>query len=227
MTGGAHVSRPNEDSFVAAALAADAELAHETALVRRRYDRGAWRYDVMVWPMELMMMGRFRRRLISLVAGPRVLEVGVGTGKNLPSYRAEHQVDAIDFSPRMLDRARRKPVPTNITLHLMDVQDLQYPDATFDTVVSTCVFCSVPDPVRGLREIRRVLRPQGRALLLEHVRPGTRWLGALFDRLDPIVSCAGPHINRRTIDNIHAAGLRIEREEDLLSDIVKLIVAHA
>lgn len=194
--------------------------------MRRRYDRGAWRYDLCAWPMELAGMARFRRRLFALVEGPRVLEAGVGTGRNLPLYDSRHRVEAIDFSPRMLDRARRKPVPPNVTLRPMDVQELQYPDRSFDTVVSTCVFCSVPDPVRGLTELRRVLRPGGCALFLEHVRPGHAVLAALFDRLDPIVARSGPHINRRTVENIRAAGFQIEREDNLLSDIVKLVVAR-
>ena len=171
-------------------------------------------------------MDRFRGRFIAQVHGPRVLEVGVGTGRNLPLYGPDLQIEAIDFSPRMLDRARRTPWPANVTLQLMDVEDLQFPPGTFDTVVAACVFCSVPDPVQGLREIRRVLRPDGTALFLEHVRPGTRWLAAVFDRLDPLVSRAGPHINRRTIDNIRAAGFTIEREENLVSDVLKLVVAH-
>jgi ubiquinone/menaquinone biosynthesis C-methylase UbiE len=176
--------------------------------------------------MELAMMGRFRRRLISEVSGPRVLEVGVGTGKNLAYYAPDLRVDAIDFSPRMLARARRRPQRAGVQLHAMDVQQLQFEDGAFDTVVSTCVLCSVPDPVRGLQEIRRVLRPGGRGLFLEHVRPGHPWLGKFFDWLDPIVSKAGPHVNRRTVDNVRAAGLAIEGEENLLWDIVKLIVAR-
>ena len=198
----------------------------ETDIVRHRYDRGAARYDLLTWPMEKMAMDRFRGRLIAQVGGPWVLEVGVGTGRNLPLYRPGLQIDAIDFSPRMLERARRKPLPPNVTLHLMDVQDLQFPPGSFDTVVATCVFCSVPDPVRGLSEIRRVLRPGGRALFLEHVRPGAPWLAKVFDWLDPLVSRAGPHINRRTMDNITAAGFAVDREENLMSDIVKLVVAH-
>lgn len=197
-----------------------------TDVVRRRYDRGAARYDLMTWPMEKMAMDRFRGRLIALVRGPHVLEVGVGTGRNLPWYGSDLQIEAIDFSSRMLDRARRRPVPANVTLHLMDVEQLRFPPGRFDTVLATCVFCSVPDPVKGLCELRRVLRPGGRALFLEHVRPGNRWLAAAFDRLDPLVARMGPHINRRTIDNIRAAGFTIEREENLLSDVLKLVVAH-
>ena len=198
----------------------------ETDVVRHRYDRGAGRYDVVTWPMEKMAMDRYRGRLIAQVNGPRVLEVGVGTGRNLPLYRPDLQIDAIDFSPRMLERARRKPIPANVTLHLMDVQELRFPPGSFESVVATCVFCSVPDPVRGLSEIRRVLRPGGRALFLEHMRPGAPWLATLFDWLDPLVARAGPHINRRTMDNIRAAGFAIEREDNLLSDVLKLVVAR-
>lgn len=201
-------------------------LHTESALVRERYDRTARHYDVMTWPMEVMAMDRYRSRLIAEVEGARVLEVGVGTGRNLSLYPDAVQVDAIDFSPRMLERAQRRPPRTNVRLALMDVQELAWPSETFDTVVSTCVFCSVPDALKGLQEIRRVLRAGGRALFLEHVRPGTPWLAALFDWLDPFVSRRGPHINRRTMETIRAAGFVVEREENLMSDVLKLVVAH-
>lgn len=201
--------------------------ARETSEVRRRYDRASWYYDLQIWPMEILGMKRFRREVLDRVSGPRVLEVGVGTGINLPDYPTDLLVDAIDLSPRMLARARRRPAHAHVLFHEMDVQHLAFPDASFDTVVATCVFCSVPDPIVGLKEVRRVLRPTGRGVLLEHVRPGGRRLGALFDRLDPIVSRIGPHINRRTADNIRAAGLTIETEQNLYSDILKLFVLCA
>ena len=200
--------------------------ASPTAVVRERYDRGAGRYDFITWPMERMAMDRFRRRLFADVRGPRVLEVGVGTGRNLSLYRPDVHVDAIDFSPRMLERARRRSVPPHVALHLMDVEELRFPSASFDTVVCTCVFCSVPDPIRGLREIGRVLRSGGQALFLEHVRPASPWLAAIFDWLDPLVARAGPHINRRTVENIEAAGLTITRENNLVSDVLKLVIAQ-
>jgi ubiquinone/menaquinone biosynthesis C-methylase UbiE len=201
-------------------------LHTESALVRERYDRTARHYDIMTWPMEVMAMDRYRSRLIAEVDGARVLEVGVGTGRNLSLYPDAVRVDAIDFSPRMLERAQRRPPRANVRLALMDVQELAWPSETFDTVVSTCVFCSVPDALKGLQEIRRVLRAGGRALFLEHVRPGTPWLAALFDWLDPFVSRRGPHINRRTMETIRAAGFVVEREENLMSDVLKLVVAH-
>jgi ubiquinone/menaquinone biosynthesis C-methylase UbiE len=198
----------------------------DTITARRRYDRAARRYDVMTWPMEVLAMDRYRARLIDQVQGPRVLEVGVGTGRNLPLYTDGVHVDAIDFSPAMLERARRRPGRPNVELQLMDVEQLQWPAESFDTVVSTCVFCSVPHPLRGLAEIRRVLRVGGRALFLEHMRPGAAWLAAVFDWLDPLVSRSGPHINRRTMDTIREAGFVVEREDNLMSDILKLVVAR-
>lgn len=207
--------------------AAATDGGRQTADVRRRYDRASRYYDLQLWPMELLGMRRFRRKVLDRVSGSRVLEVGVGTGINLPDYPAAVLVDAIDLSPRMLAHARQRPVRAHVVLREMDVQNLVFSDATFDTVVATCVFCSVPDPIAGLMEVRRVLRPNGRAVLLEHVRPGGRRLGALFDRLDPLVSRAGPHINRRTVDNVRAAGLTIETEQNLFSDVLKLIVARA
>jgi ubiquinone/menaquinone biosynthesis C-methylase UbiE len=198
----------------------------DSAAVRDRYDRASRLYDIKLWPMEALMFNRFRARLMSHVRGPRILEIGVGTGRNLTGYRSDVRVEGIDLSPGMLQRARRRRYTADIALREMNVEHLTYPPETFDTAVSTCVFCSVADPVRGLREIRRVLKRDGQALFLEHVRPGNPWLAAMFDRLDPFVSRFGPHINRRTVANIRAAGFTIEQEHDLVVDIVKLLIAR-
>ncbi len=163
------------------------------------------------------------------VRGPRILEVGVGTGKNLPYYPKDVQVTAIDLSPAMLQRAKAKAAQGGyaVDLNLMDAQRLDLPDASFDTVVSTFVFCSVPDALRGLQEVRRVTKPGGQVLLLEHTRSPNPAIGRIMDWLNPlVVRLMGANINRRTVENVRAAGLTIVRVDDLaLGGIVKLIEA--
>lgn len=199
-----------------------------TQRVRRRYDRIAPLYEWLEAPMEACALGRWRRELLARVRGPEVLEAGVGTGKNLPLYPAGVSLTAMDLSPRMLARSRDKAGRARVRRAVMDVERLALPDDGFDEAVATFLFCSVADPVRGLAELGRVVRPGGRILLLEHVRPQGAVLGPLFDTLDPLtVRIMGPHINRDTVANIRAAGLRIESEEDLFRDIVKLLTCRS
>ncbi len=194
-----------------------------TASVVKKYNRNALVYD----SMDRMIRDEWRRKVIREACG-RVLEIGVGTGRNLPLYDPQitQELIGIDFSPGMLGRARRKQCGVPHSLLAMDAQALGFPDASFDTVLATCVFCTVPDPVLGLREARRVCRPEGRILLLEHVRIDRPVIGTLMDLIDPIsVFIVGTHINRRTVENVRQAGLRIDRVEAIHGDLVKLIHA--
>lgn len=197
-----------------------------TATAQRRYDRQAALFDLREAPMELFI-GRWRRRLWSQIPpGSRVLEIGVGTGKNMRWYPPGVSVVAVDFSPKMLARAvrRARRGRLDVALVLMDAQALALTDASFDAVVTTCVFCSVPDPVLGLQEVRRVLRPDGRIVLLEHVRSRLPLLGRMMDWLNPLsVRLQGVNINRDTVRNVQKAGLHIRRVNNVLLDIFKLI----
>jgi len=197
-------------------------------ITRDRYNRIAFIYDLMEAPLEFFRLAAWRKKLSSRIVGSRALEVGVGTGKNLSYYPPTVKISAIDLSRRMLSRARKKSMRNNLKVKFleMDVQQLEFPDHFFDTVFATFVFCSVPDPVSGLKELRRVCKPDGRLLLLEHVRPGNPVLGYIFDLLNPlVVRMMGANINRRTIDNIKSAGWQVQIDQKLSSDIVRWIEA--
>lgn len=196
--------------------------------IRRRYDRISRVYDLFEKPMEIMALKKWRVEIMKDLKG-KVLEVGVGTGKNIEFYPDGTDITAIDFSPKMLEKARSKAEKLNkiVDLKLMDVQSLDFSDNTFDTVFTTCVFCSVPEPVKGLMEIRRVCKSGGRVIMIEHVRSEKKALGLVMDIFNPlVVNLYGANINRRTVDNIGKAGFTKVEVSNLYGDIVKKIVIY-
>jgi ubiquinone/menaquinone biosynthesis C-methylase UbiE len=200
-----------------------------TEKIKARYDRISPYYDHMELLLEKVAFSRWRRKVFDSLDGDTILEVGVGTGKNLDFYPVGKRIAAIDFSQGMLSRARRKVESKGVKVDLvdMDIQDLRFRDQSFDTVFGTFVFCSVPDPIRGLREIKRVCKGFGKIILLEHVRPGSTLLGKIFDLLNPItVKFMGVNINRNTVANIQRAGLNVLEEKNLFRDVVKFVVAN-
>jgi ubiquinone/menaquinone biosynthesis C-methylase UbiE len=199
----------------------------KSAAVREKYDRKAASYDCLLLPMEKMAMEKKKKKLCSKARG-LVLEAGVGTGANLPYYPADITVIGVDFSPKMLAKAQKKLPHTKaqVELRLADIQDLPFPDHTFDNVITACVFCSVPDPIQGLKELRRVTKPNGQLFFLEHVRSKNFILGPAMDWLNPpLHRLFGTNINRKTENNMVLAGLTIIAVENLFGDIVKLITA--
>lgn len=196
--------------------------------IRRRYNRAARFYDLLEKPMGIMVLKKWRMEVMKDLEG-KVLEVGVGTGKNIEYYPEGIDITAIDFSEKMLERAKEKAKRFNKEVNLiqMDVQDMKFPDDAFDTVFTTCVFCSVPDSIKGLKEIRKVCKPTGKIIMIEHVRSEKKVLGLIMDALNPlVVNTYGANINRRTIENIHKSGYTNVEVTNLSGDIVKKIVIH-
>lgn len=200
-----------------------------TEAAKKRYNRIAPVYDFMEGVVERSRYSKWREMLWDRVEGSNILEVGVGTGKNFPYYPGGVEITAIDFSDKMLSRARDKARKQGVQVDLrqMDVQNLEFEDDTFDTVVASFVFCSVPDPIQGLKEVERVCKPGGNVLLLEHVLSANRILAWLMNLANPIaVRVVGANINRRTVENVSKSGLKVEQVTDLDLGIFKLIEAR-
>jgi ubiquinone/menaquinone biosynthesis C-methylase UbiE len=180
-------------------------------------------------PLERLGLAGWRRQLFRSVESP-VLEVGIGTGASLDWYNGGLLLVAVDREGAMARSARERAVAleTPVAIVQTDAQYLAFRDEIFASVVTSLVFCSVSDPVEGLRQIRRVLRPGGRLYMLEHVRPNHSLLGPLADLLNiPWHAFSQEcNLNRRTSDNVVAAGFRLESVERRFFGAVNLMVAR-
>ncbi len=157
----------------------------------------------------------------------RVLFVGVGTGVDIPHFPPGQTIIAIDISDKMLIKAcpRARAYPGRVVLLRADARNLKFPDASFDTVVTSCTMCSVPDPVRAFREFSRVLRPSGRLLMFEHVRSRNRMLGLSLDMMTLWTRLSGTEMNRDTLSNARKAGFLVTSVASVFLDIILAIRA--
>lgn len=174
----------------------------------RRFD---WLAPIYDWSMTIAerAIRPYRQDLLSRAAG-RVLEIGIGTGATLQYYPPGCQVVGIDTSPSMLQRAGKKAARLGMefTPVIMNAERIGFPDGHFDTVVTSLVLCSVGNPLQVLCEIRRILRPDGRALFLEHVRP-SGVLGMVFDAVNVVWSQVVCQLNRQTESLVKRAGFEL------------------
>ncbi|MBZ0139948.1 MAG: class I SAM-dependent methyltransferase [Pseudorhodoplanes sp.] len=195
-----------------------------------RYQRIAPFYDLLDLPFEYRRYRRIRPLLFEGLSG-RILDAGVGTGRNFPFYPRGAMITGIDLSPAMLARAerRRAEAGADITLRQMDVTRLDFPDRSFDAAVATFLFCVLPDELQvpALREIGRVVRTGGTIRLLEYTRPRGRFRRALTRLWEPWVGWAyGAGFDRRTQEHIPQAGLQLVDARFVYDDLIKLITAR-
>jgi ubiquinone/menaquinone biosynthesis C-methylase UbiE len=202
----------------------------ETGKVLRIWEKSAPHYDKQIALLEKIWFVGGREWLTTRAQG-RVLEVAVGTGRNLPFYRADVSVTGIELSPAMLSIARQRAtdleVDIDVDLRIGDAQALPFGDQAFDTVICALSLCTIPDPATAIGEMRRVLVPGGRLLLLDHIGsnwPPIRAVQWLVERVT--IRLAGEHFTRRQLPLVQAAGFDILEVERLKAGSVERICAQ-
>ena len=198
-----------------------------TARQRRVWDKTAPNYDKQIAFFERIQFGGGREWLGARARG-RILDVAIGTGRNLPHYPADTTITGIELSPAMLTIAKQRAIDVGRVADLRegDAERLPFDDATFDTAVCALSLCTIPDPAAAISEMKRVLVPEGRLLLLDHI--GSSWAPIyaaqwLLERVT--IRAAGEHFTRRPLPLIHAAGFDIVETQRLKAGSVERIHA--
>jgi ubiquinone/menaquinone biosynthesis C-methylase UbiE len=200
----------------------------ETERVLGLYEKEAGKYDREMNFFDRLLFAGGREWVCSQAAGD-VLEIGIGTGRNLPHYRADVSLIGIELSPAMLEiaRARARELGREVDLRVGDAQALEFPDDSFDAVVCTLSLCTIPDDRAAVAEARRVLRPGGRFLLLEHVRSPVLPVRLGQRLLDPLaVRFEADHLLREPLEHLRAERFEVERCERSKLGIVERVVAR-
>jgi ubiquinone/menaquinone biosynthesis C-methylase UbiE len=209
-------------------MATPDRLPPETERVLRLYEKEAHKYDREMRFFDRVLFAGGREWVCAQAAG-EVLEIGIGTGRNLPHYPKGVRLTAVELSPAMLEiaRARARELGGDVDLRLGDAQALDFPERSFDTVVCTLALCTIPDDRAAVAEVRRVLRPGGRFILLEHVRSpllpvrlGQRLLEPLAARFQ------ADHLLREPLEHLRAEGFEVEHVERSKLGIVERVAAR-
>jgi ubiquinone/menaquinone biosynthesis C-methylase UbiE len=195
---------------------------------RRYWDKHSASYDREMRLFDRVLFKDSRAWVCSKAAG-ETLEVGIGTGLNLPFYPADVQLTGLDVSSAMLAVARRRANDLDhaVELREADAHALPFPDGSFVTVVCTFSLCAIPDERRAVSEMKRVLRPGGRLLLADHVA-GSPWPVRAVQRLLEVatVPLGGEHFLRRPFEQVRAEGFQIELQERFKLGIVERLAAR-
>jgi ubiquinone/menaquinone biosynthesis C-methylase UbiE len=184
-----------------------------------------WLYDAIMGILDALGLRRWRQELVRGARG-RTLEVGCGTGRNLSLYPRDVQVIGLEPDAGAIARAQRRSPTTPLVIGT--VEALPFRTAEFDTVVSSLVFCSVDDPVLGLKEVRRVLRGGGELRMLEHVRATSAAWAAWQDRIQPLWTrlTGGCHPNRNTESLVEGTGFCIPQTDGSDNHVLRRFSAH-
>lgn len=197
-------------------------------VTRDKWDRASRTFDLMgaygpEWrwkPAKLKLFSRMNPEA-------RILFLAVGTGLDIRFFPSGRRINSIDISPKMVERAQTR-VSTydgEMDAQVMDVHDMIFADNSFDQVFTSCTFCSVPEPVDGLKALRRVLKPGGELHMFEHTGSGIFPVSLMMNTMSPLARRAGPELNRDTVSNVRSAGFTLTEVNNIFLDTVKTIHA--
>jgi len=204
------------------------ELDRGNERARRSWAKQAPRYDKAIDFFERRVFGSEHREWACSRASGQTLEVAIGTGLNLMHYPNEVSLTGIDLSPEMLGIARKRAASSGRApdLREADAHRLPFHDATFDTVVSTYSLCNIPDPRRAVGEMKRVLRPGGRLVLVDHIRSSVGpifWLQKGIEFFSRRVD--GEYMTRRPLEQVIAEGFVVEERDRTRAGVIERLVA--
>jgi ubiquinone/menaquinone biosynthesis C-methylase UbiE len=205
-----------------------ASTKDRTARWQRYWDKHSGSYDKQMGFFDRHVFGDSRTWACGQATG-NVLEVAVGTGLNLEAYPDDITLTGIDWSDAMLDiaRDRSSQLGRTATLQQPDAHELPFDDASFDTVVCTFGLCAIPDHIRAITEMTRVLRPGGRLILVDHIESTSRVVRAVQRFLEIFtVPLGGEHFLRRPMNQVRAAGLEIDKVDRFKLGLVERLVAR-
>ena len=196
-------------------------------VTKAKWDKAAPNFDLMASGGAEVRWKPWKQKLFSQMDG-KILFLALGTGLDIPTFPSGKDITAIDISPVMLEHAKERIAAYDGTIRaeVMDVHELTFEPESFDQVVTSCTFCSVPDPVKGLQALYRVLKPGGKLMMFEHTgsafypfRPMMKLMSLLSERI-------GPSMDRETVKNVAAAGFTVTEVENVFLDVVKIIKAE-
>ncbi len=194
-------------------------------VTQKKWDRAAANFDLMASFGPEKRWLPYKRGLFGNMGEGKILFMAVGTGLDVPAFPVGRDIVGIDISQKMLDAAadRVQGYEGSLTLQQADVHDMPFEDDQFDQVFTSCTFCSVPDPIDGLRALRRVLKPGGDLFMFEHT--GSRYypFKPMMNLMTVVSRKLGPDMNRTTVENVVAAGYELQRVTHVYMDVVKTI----
>ena len=209
-------------------MALSEDTRKETERVRRVQDKGAPKYDREMDFFDRILFKGGREWACSRAQG-KVLEIAMGTGRNLPHHRDDIELSGIELSPQMLEIAKQRATELGreADFRLGDAQALDFPDASFDSVVCTLALCTIPDDGAAVAEAYRVLRPGGRFSLLEHVRSPALAVRGVQRLIEPLsVRFEADHLTREPLEHLSDVGFEVEEIERSKWGIVERVLAR-